>query len=166
MPFTPLHFGPSACVTLPLQKYIDLPVFVLVSVVIDLEPLAVMVFGLNYPFHGYCHTFLIGSFVGVAWAIVAYTGRDILRKTMNFFRLEYKTTFRKAVFSGVLGAWFHVLLDAPIYSDIRPFYPFTANPLYGIISRSAMCNICLISFVPATILYLIAAESFRKKREI
>jgi len=103
MPFTPLHFGPSLCVALPLQKYIDLPIFVLASVVIDFEPLAVIVFGLNYPLHGYCHTFLIGSFVGVAWAITAYAGRDILRKIMIFFGLEYNTTFHKAVFSGILG---------------------------------------------------------------
>jgi hypothetical protein len=39
MPFTPCHFGPSACIALPLNRWIDLPVFLLANVAIDIEPL-------------------------------------------------------------------------------------------------------------------------------
>ncbi|MHC4299546.1 MAG: hypothetical protein ACYS7Y_19890 [Planctomycetota bacterium] len=36
MPFTPYHFGPSGCVGLILRKWIDVPVFVLTNVIIDI----------------------------------------------------------------------------------------------------------------------------------
>ncbi len=41
MPFTPYHFGPSGFVGLVFGKWIDLPVFVLANVIVDVEVLAV-----------------------------------------------------------------------------------------------------------------------------
>lgn len=166
MPFTPFHFGPSSCVALPLKRYIDFPVFVFVNVIVDLEPLAVMLFGLNYPLHGYCHTFLIGSLVGILWAVVAYSGKGILQKLMRLLHLSYKANFTKMLFSAVLGIWFHILLDALIYPDIRPFYPLMVNPMYGIITGSAVYLICIISFIPALILYTIGVVSFVRKNRL
>ncbi|GAH08444.1 unnamed protein product, partial [marine sediment metagenome] len=32
------------CIALPLRKYIDIPVFILANVAVDLEPLAVILF--------------------------------------------------------------------------------------------------------------------------
>ncbi len=155
MPFTPFHFGPSSCIALPLRKYIDSSVFVLANVVVDLEPLAVMLFGLNYPVHGYCHTFLIGSVVGAVWALIAYSGKAAFQRIMKLLHLPYDTNLGKMLISGILGVWFHVLLDAPLYSDIRPFYPSTTNPMYRIIGESSIYLICTVSFVPALILYMI-----------
>ena len=160
MPFTPFHFGPNATIGLIARKYIDLPVFILVNVAIDIEPLLVMVFGLRYPLHGYCHTFLIGSFVGVFFAISAYLNRRFILKIMSICGLPYETSFKKMFFSSLLGAWLHVLLDAPIYPDIKPFYPYASNPLYGIVSPIAIYLICSILFIPAVFLYI----SLRQKR--
>jgi hypothetical protein len=36
----------------------------------------------------------------------------------------------------------HVLLDSPLYGEMKPFYPLTTNPLYGSISSF---NIYLLS---------------------
>ena len=155
MPFTPFHFGPSACITLPLDKYIDVPIFVLANVIVDIEPLAVMMFGLDYPIHGYCHTLLIGSLVGILWAIIAYSGKSILQKMMGLLRLSYTANLSKMLISAVFGIWLHVMLDSFIYSDIRPFYPFQANPMRGIITGSTVYLICAISFVPALIVYAV-----------
>ena len=41
MPFTPYHVGPSGFVGLVFGKWIDLPVFVLANVIVDVEVLAV-----------------------------------------------------------------------------------------------------------------------------
>ena len=68
MPFTPYHFGPHATVALPLHRYLDVFVFIGANVVVDLEPLLVLTFHLNYPMHGYCHTLLIGGLLGLLWA--------------------------------------------------------------------------------------------------
>ena len=37
MPFTPFHFGPHGCVGLPISKKINVLVFVLANVVVDIE---------------------------------------------------------------------------------------------------------------------------------
>ena len=165
MPFTPYHFGPHSCVALSLRKYIDFPVFILANVAVDLEPLAVILFTLDYPLHGYFHTFLIGGMIGIIWAVIAYFLKNILEEIMNALRLSYKTSFAKMVVSGILGVWLHVLFDAPIYEDIRPFYPSESNPLYGILSSQTLYTICSICFIPALILYIFGVLAFLGKRK-
>jgi len=163
MPFTPYHFGPSGCVTLPLRKYIDIPVFVLVNVVIDLEPGVVLVFDLNYPLHGYCHTFLFGTVIGLVWALVAYTARNYLRRLMQFVGLPYQTSIGKMVLSGLLGAWFHIVIDSFCWSDIRPFWPSSANPLNNLTTLNTVRLLCAISFIPAIALYVAAVRTHTRE---
>ena len=164
MPFTPFHFGPSACVSLPMGRHLDVPVFILANVAIDLEPLSVTVFDLAYPYHGYCHTFVVGTLVGIAWALVAFSGRRLLTRLMAWLRLGYDTSLRKMLVSAVLGVWFHVLLDAPLYRDIRPFWPIAANPLYAVVSPRAVYGFCAVSFIPALALYTTCTIAFRRAR--
>lgn len=154
MPFTPFHFGPTATIGLVSRKYIDLPVFVFVNVAIDVEPLLVMFYGFNYPLHGYCHTFLIGSLVGAIFAILAYLCRGFISKIMTVIGLPYETNFKKILFSSLFGAWFHVSLDSIIHSDIRPFYPYIPNPLYGIVSPISIYIVCGLFFIPALFSYI------------
>jgi len=166
MPFTPYHFGPSACIALPLRKYIDVPVFVLVNVVIDLEPGVVLLFGLNYPPHGYCHTFLFGTVIGFVWALLAYPARNYLKLLMNFFGLGYQTTLGKMILSGLLGIWFHILLDSFCWSDIRPFWPSNANPLTNLTTLNTVRLLCAISFIPAVVLYIIAVRAHLRENNV
>ena len=65
MPFTPYHFGPSGFVGLVFRRWIDIPVFLLANVVIDLEPLAVILFDSGSSLHRLCHTFLFGTVLGI-----------------------------------------------------------------------------------------------------
>ena len=157
MPFTPFHFGPHACVSLPFYRYLDIPIFLGANVAIDIEPLLVMTFNLDYPLHGYCHTLLIGGLVGLLFATAAYPLRRLIRRAMSLLRLPYAPTYTKMALSGVLGAWLHVLFDAPLYYDIRPFYPLQANPLYQVVSLSTVYTICAACSVPALLLYVYIA---------
>jgi membrane-bound metal-dependent hydrolase YbcI (DUF457 family) len=68
------------------------------------------------------------------------------------------------ILSGVLGTWFHVLLDAPLYTDIRPFYPFQANPLYGLVGYGAMYLSCALCFIPAMGLHFYGYRTNRRMR--
>lgn len=154
MPFTPFHFGAHACVALPLQKKLDVPVFILANVIIDIEPLLVMLFAWDYPLHGYVHTFLGSFVVGALWGCIAYPFRISITKLMNFFRLSYEPILRRSILSGALGGCMHVLFDAPLYTDIKPFYPFMVNPLYGLISIPQMYLLCSLLFIPAFVLYI------------
>ncbi|MFX1296341.1 MAG: hydrolase [Promethearchaeota archaeon] len=142
MPFTPFHFGPNASIIISLHKYLDVPVFLFVNIIIDCEAFLVIIFGLNYPLHGYCHTFLIGSFLGILCGLVAYFARNIFQLFMNSLHFPYKPNFYKMISSGGLGACFHILLNAPLYSDIKPFFSFDFNPIFGIISSSIIYLIC------------------------
>ena len=163
MPFTPYHFGPSGCVALALRKYIDIPVFVLVNVVIDLEPGIVLAFDLNYRSHGYCHTFLFGTVIGLVWALVAYLARDSLKRLMGLFGLPYQTSLRKVILSASLGIWFHIVIDSVCWWDIRPFWPSDVNPLYGLATRSTIRLLCAISFIPAVALYVAAVRGHTRQ---
>ena len=157
MPFTPFHFGPHACVSLPFYLYLYIPIFIGANVAIDLEPLLVMTFNLDYPPHGHCHTLLIGGLVGLLFATAAYPFRHLIGKVMGLLRLPYVPTYVKMAISGVLSAWLHVLFDSLLRDDIRPFYPSQANPLYEILSHSAVYRICTVCFVPALLLYVYVA---------
>jgi len=155
MPLTPFHFGPSATVAIPLYNKIDVFVFVLANVVIDIEPLIVMTNKLHYPLHGYAHTLIGAIILGSVWGIIAWIFRAPIKTIVqDVFRFPFKPSKGKMILSGILGACFHVLLDSPLYSDIKPFYPSTYNPMFGLIGHSLMYILCAIFFVPAIVLYV------------
>lgn len=162
MPFTPFHLGPSAVFALPLKKYIDLPVFVLANVVIDLEPLTVMYFNLPYPVHGFLHTFIGGVLIGGLWGLVAYVMRKPIKILMNVFHLNYEPKMFRMILSGILGFWLHVFIDSFMHADIKPFFPSSYNPLYKIVSTPNLYLICALLFVPALAFYIKEVLEYNK----
>ncbi len=153
MPFTPYHFGPAALIGLPLRRWVDIPVFVLANVVIDFEPLAVMVFQLNYPLHGYFHTLLIGGILGLLWGLASYPLRPIWRFFMGIVGLSYQTTLLKMTISGMLGIWLHVFIDSFLYREMNPFFPVIGNPLYGLVSDSRIYSVCGVFLIAAVVIF-------------
>jgi len=167
MPFTPFHFGPSACASLPVNRYIDFPVFLLANVAIDIEPLLVMTFHLSYPLHGFAHTLVGGAVVGLLCGLLGYFARGSLAGLMKLLRLPYTPTLGKYLAAGVLGSWFHVLLDAPLYGDIRPLYPLSSeNPLLWSIQSDTMYTICSATILPASILYLAYCCRLYRRKDV
>ena len=75
MPFTPYHPGPGLFVGLLFLGFIDFPTFLVASVIVDVEPLLVLAFNLNYPLHGFFHSFLGGTLVAVPFALAMYNIR-------------------------------------------------------------------------------------------
>lgn len=149
MPVTPYHFGPSGFFGLVFRKWLDIPVFVLANVAVDIEVLLYH----HWPRHRYAHTLLIGAAVGVLWGIVAYPLRNLFRKIMQILRLPYQTNFFKMIISGVLGVWLHILIDSIYHQDVRLFWPSNAKPLYGLISKGQVKSVCLVFFIAAAIVY-------------
>src|SRR3990170_4096352 len=119
MPFTPFHFGPALGIGLPLRKWIHAPTFMVASVILDVEPFLVLFLGLNYPLHGYLHTFLFASLVGL---VLGYASLGLERFVQPFYvklQLEPSRGFsggNSFLLSGLLGALLHVLFDAPLYA--------------------------------------------------
>ncbi len=167
MPFTPFHFGPSACIALPLKRYIDFPTFMLANVTIDIEPLLVMVFDLSYPLHGFAHSFVGAAIVGIGLGVVANLAKGFIHRIMkNMLGLEYSSSIKQYLLSGMLGCEFHVLLDSPLYTDIKPFLPFSSiNPFMGLIQDSFMYKMCAYAFIPAIVIYILILIMESNKRK-
>jgi len=149
MPFTPFHLGPGLLVGLLLFRFLDFPTFLLASVVVDLEPFLVMLLGLDYPLHGFFHSFLGGSIAAFALALAMLKLRPSISGVVSLLRLKQSVSSRGIWAASLLGVYLHVLLDSPLYPEMKPFYPLAANPL---LSSSmfigfqvyALCTICLV----------------------
>jgi len=164
MPFTPYHFGPSGFVGLTLRKWIDVPVFVLANVVVDVEVLVVSLLGAGWPIHRYAHTLLLGTAVGIIWAVAAYPLRNFFKKIMRILRIPYQTSLWKMLVSGVLGVWLHVVIDAIYHPDVHLFWPAKAIPLYALLTRQHIKALCLVFFIAAVVLWALAAVSYSKRK--
>jgi membrane-bound metal-dependent hydrolase YbcI (DUF457 family) len=165
MPFTPYHFGPSGFLGLVFRKWIDVPVFVLANVIVDIEVLVINLLGLGRPIHRYSHTLLIGAVVGVIWGLAAYPLRNLFKKAMQLLRIPYETGLCKMVVSGVLGVWLHAVLDAIYHRDVQVFWPGRASPLWRLISRGQLKLICIAFFIAAVIVYLFATKAYSKQNK-
>jgi hypothetical protein len=156
MPFTPFHLGPALGFGLPLRKYLHVPTFLVASIFVDLEPFLVLSLGLDYPLHGYFHTFVVAFILGLVLGYAMLLLERILRPLYTTLLLESNTTpkLKSFIVAGVLGTMLHVLLDSPLYSDIRPFYPLLANPLYHLASSSEVNGFCMWIGIFGIVFYL------------
>ena len=87
MPFTPFHWGPGLLFGLLLLGYMDLPTLFVSSVIVDVEPLLVLTLNLQYPLHGYLHTFLGGTILAFVLALAMSRVRGSLEPLMSFLKL-------------------------------------------------------------------------------
>jgi membrane-bound metal-dependent hydrolase YbcI (DUF457 family) len=160
MPFTPYHFGPAGFIGLVFKKWIDIPVFVLANVAVDVEVLIIYIFSLGWPVHRYCHTFLGGLLVGFVFAFISWPLRGLFKKIMNLFRLPYSTTFRKMLVWSIAGVWLHVFIDSICHYDMKPCWPSKVKPLYNLITEKQVMSIS--RFFWAAAIVLLAVNFFRK----
>ena len=161
MPFTPYHFGPSGFIGLALRKWIDVPVFILANIIVDIEVL----FYHHWPYHRYVHNLLIGAAVGVIWGLLAYLAKPIFVKAMQFVRINYKANLIKMIISGILGVWLHVFIDSIYHYDVLIFWPSKAKPFWRLLSRPEVLLWCKLSFIGVAILYIFAVWSFNKQKK-
>ncbi len=147
MPLTPFHLGPALFIGLILFRYVNLPSFLAANVIVDLEPFFVLLFGLDYPLHGFFHSFLGGSLVALALFLVIWKMNEPVQKVMDFFGLRQDTDVRSVGIGCFFGVYFHILLDCFLYTDIMPFYPSGFNPVYGWFSGHEVYLFCVVSFV-------------------
>ncbi len=155
MPFTPYHLGPALLFGLLFLSFIDFPTFLVANVIVDIEPFLALTLNLNYPLHGFFHSFLGGTLVAVLLALMMHKIRDKLSPLLSFFKLEQKTSFMKILVAALAGIYIHILLDSRIYTDIQPFYPSTFNPLLttGILAGLDAYIFCIWCFFGAIIVY-------------
>lgn len=155
MPFTPYHIGPALLVGFIVFPLLDLPTFVIANVIVDLEPLLVLLLDLPRPLHGPFHSFTLGALAAAVLSLVMSGLGDLGNFILKPFRLRQTSSFGRVLASSLLGVWLHVALDAFIYPEVRLLYPLVGNPLLGLASPAAVHGFCSAAFPLALVVYLI-----------
>jgi len=162
MPFTPFHLGPGLLFGLLLLRYIDFPTFIIANVIVDIEPFMVLALNLDYPLHGFFHTFIGGTIA----AFLLTAGMRELRESLNpltkILKVEQEHSTRSILLASLFGVYLHIVLDSLLYVDIKPFYPFDFNPFLDTFRVGlGVYGNCFLAFILGTILY--AFRRFTRK---
>jgi membrane-bound metal-dependent hydrolase YbcI (DUF457 family) len=144
--------GPGLLVKSLLQGSFSLMVFGWAQILMDLQPLIVMITGEGH-LHGFSHTYVGASLIGIAAAL---TGKHMGEFGLRVLRLPQHIPIRwpVAIASAFIGTFSHVLLDSIMHSDLEPFAPFnTLNPFLYYISIDALHYACLYSGIAGAVVY-------------
>lgn len=159
MPFTPFHLSPALFLGLLLSTAFDLPTFLIANVLPDVEPFTVLFFNVQgYPLHGFFHSYIGATILAIILALCMYLLRGFFGKIMKVLRLQQSSSFKKIMFTSFMGAYFHVLLDSFLYSEMMPFYPLQSNIFVNLFSAYGSYTIiygfCGITALLGIVLYL------------
>ena len=156
MPFTPFHLGPALFLGLLLFRFADFPTLLIASVILDLEPFAVLVLGLNYPLHGFFHSFLGGTIVAVVLGLIMLRLGGTARGLLKALGLEQSPSRQTIMLGSFLGVYSHIILDSPLYADIRPFFPSSVNPFLAgdTFAGIYLQALCILLFLVGAAMYV------------
>lgn len=158
MPFTPFHMGPGLFIKALLQSSFSLMVFGWAQIVMDLQPLFVLITGEGH-LHGFSHTYvgaiLLGIFSALTGKYLSEFGLVVLGISRKANKIEI--LWWVAFLSVFIGTLSHVVLDSIMHGDIQPYYPFVAsNDMLGALSIDNLHKLCLYSgLAGAGIYYLV-----------
>lgn len=149
MPFTPFHFGPSLAITFWdfKKKRIDLTSALIGAVIIDVRAIIIFFTGGGNFHDGPFHTFLGAIVLGILVGGLVHLFKNPINKALEIIDWNQDTNLLQKILSATAMSVLHILLDSPLYTDIRPFWPFSlVNPFYGLFSSSIAQTICIIGF--------------------
>jgi len=157
VPVTPFHLGPALLLGLIFFNYLDFPTFLIANVIVDIEPIIVVLLSFDHPLHGFLHSFLGGSVAAFILTFGMIKIRGSFDSILKSFRLDQESSFNRILVASLSGIYMHILLDSRMHLDIRPFYPLDYNPF---LSRSILVGleidmICIWCFIGAAIVYVI-----------
>lgn len=154
MPFTPVHMGPGILIKGLLQGSFSLLVFGWSQIVMDIQPLVVLITGEGH-LHGFTHTYIGASLLAIFSAV---TGKYLSEFGLKLLRIDRHfpavILWHVSLVSAFIGCFSHVLLDSIMHADVQPFYPIDLhNPMLKIISVSALHKLCLYSGIVGAVLF-------------
>jgi len=155
MPFTPYHFGPAFLMGMLAFPVLDIAALMISSVLLDLEPLAVLMFGLPGPLHGNLHTFLGATIAAVLTVCIIWITRAPLQQFLSLFALSHDSSFTRVTIASLVGTYSHVLLDSFLYAEMNPFFPLLGNPFLEIIAPSAVYQFSVYCMMFGLVVYAI-----------
>lgn len=153
MPFTPIHMGPGLLIKACLQGSFSLMVFGWTQIIMDIQPLVVMITGEGH-LHGFSHTYVGATLLGLFSAV---SGKYLSEWGLVLLKIEQRPVtilWWIAILSAFVGSYTHVLLDSLMHADVQPWFPFSElNQFKGAISISALHQLCLYSGLLGALLY-------------
>ena len=155
MPFTPSHLGPALFFGLLLFRYIHFPTFLIANIIPDIEPFLVLFLNLDYPLHGFFHSFAGGSIVAIVLALLMGKLDKYIQDPAGIFKLRQDFSSKSIWIASFSGIYLHILFDSPLYRDIKPFYPSGFNPFFNIriFSGFDIYILCILLFVAGVLMY-------------
>jgi membrane-bound metal-dependent hydrolase YbcI (DUF457 family) len=164
MPFTPIHMGPGLFIKALLQGSFSLMVFGWAQIVMDIQPLIVMITGVGH-LHGFSHTYMGASLLALFSAL---TGKYLSEFGLYLFGIsnhqkKIKIRWRVCFASAFIGTFSHVLLDSFMHYDVQPFYPFTLNnDFVTIMSIEQLHSLCLYLGIIGAVMYFLIQKLLSK----
>ena len=143
MPFTPLHLGAGAVFKAIAGPRMSFLVFGGTQVLMDLEPLVGILRGSDV-LHGYTHTLAGAVVIG---AVGTVTGKPVTNRVLAALGRPFApVTWGAASAGAYAGSLSHLVLDAFMHADMRPFWPLTsANPLLFRIDVDHLGLLCVVA---------------------
>jgi hypothetical protein len=146
--------GPGILIKSLLQGGFSLMVFGWAQIIMDIQPLIVMISGEGH-LHGFSHTYIGASLLGLFSAL---TGKYL--SEIGLFLLGLNAQWQVnisgwvSLLSALVGTFSHVFIDSIMHSDIEPFFPWDhSNQYLGLISVQALHKACLYSGLVGGVLY-------------
>jgi len=160
--------GPGILIKALLQGSFSLMVFGWAQIVMDIQPLFVLVTGEGH-LHGFSHTYIGATLLAI---LSALSGKYLSEIGLKILELSDKLNpvniaWWVAFVSAFIGTYSHVVLDSIMHDDVEPFYPLSqANSLHGLITMGALHQFCVFSaLVGAIIYYSVLYVTKRRNRE-
>jgi membrane-bound metal-dependent hydrolase YbcI (DUF457 family) len=149
--------GPAVALKACLQGGFSLMVFGWAQIVMDIQPLVVMLTGHGH-LHGFSHTYIgatvLAAFSALSGKYLSGLGLRVLGHT-EFLPISWFV----ACVSALIGTYSHVVLDSIMHGDVEPLVPFTStNVLLGLMSIEALHWFCVFSGLLGAVVYFAVAR--------
>ena len=160
--------GPGILIKALLQSSFSLMVFGWTQIVMDIQPLVVMLTGEGH-LHGFTHTYVGATLLAI---FSAFTGKYLSEIGLKILGLAENSPITilwwVSFLSAFIGSFSHVFLDSIMHADVEPFYPLVlVNSFHGLVSVSTLHKICMYSgFVGAAIYYAVNLSVSRRSKAL
>ncbi len=154
MPLTPIHMGPGILMKALLQGSFSLMVFGWTQIVMDIQPLIVLITGEGH-LHGFSHTYigatLLALFSALSGKYLSQLGLWMLHITPS---VHVSIPWSVVFISAFIGSFSHVFLDSMMHSDVEPFFPLTThNDFHHLISVEVLHQLCVYAGIAGAAIY-------------
>ena len=143
MPFTPYHFGPGLFLGVVFLPFVDFSTVMIASVILDIEPILVLMLNLPIPLHGFLHSYLGATIIAIILAFVLYPMIGTLNKLVAIFGIHQESSLRHILPASFIGTYSHVFLDSFVYLEMNPFFPIIGNPFIGVFPSIFIYSSCI-----------------------